>query len=77
MLSFGHCPNEGGEALPKFLVPFQDVHFWSIKGLYFFQNANNLNFKLFLGCIQDPQSKYFASIYEEFWIMSHFECRLN
>ena len=30
-----------------FLAPFQAVHFWSIKGVYFFQNANNLNFKLF------------------------------
>ena len=29
-----------------FLAPFQAVHFWSIKGVYFFQNANNLNFKL-------------------------------
>ena len=28
-------------------------------------------------CIYDPQSKYSAVIREEFWIMSHFECRLN
>ena len=26
------------------------LHFWSIKGVSFFKNANNLNFKLFLGC---------------------------
>ena len=35
----GHCPN--------LLAPFQEMHFWSIKGEPFFQNANNLNFKLF------------------------------
>ena len=27
------------------------MHFWSIKVVYFLQNANDLNFKLFLGCI--------------------------
>ena len=27
------------------------MHFWSIKGVYFLKNANNLNLKLFLGCI--------------------------
>ena len=31
--SFGHCPKE--------------VHFWSIKRVYFFKNANVLNFQLF------------------------------
>ena len=30
-----------------------------------------------LGCIHDPKSKYSAFIQEEFWITSHFECRLN
>ena len=32
--------------------------FWSIKGVYFLQTTNNLNFKLCLGCTHDPQSKY-------------------
>ena len=33
-----------------------------MKGVYFLQNANNLNFKLFLSCIHDPQRKYSAFI---------------
>ena len=48
--SFGFCPNEGQD-LPKFFVHFSLVHFWSIKGVYFLQNANNFNFKLFLRLI--------------------------
>ena len=36
-----------GGALPKFCVTFSEVHFWSIIGVYFLQNAYNLNFKLF------------------------------
>ena len=31
---------------PNILAP-QEMHFWSLKGVYFFQNANNLNFILF------------------------------
>ena len=43
--SFGHCPNEGGGLpMPEFLALFQEVHFWSIKRVYFFKNANVLNF---------------------------------
>ena len=44
--SFGFCPNEGegGGSCPIFLSPFDK---WLIKGVYFLQNANNLNFKLF------------------------------
>ena len=46
--SFGHCPNEGegraGLPMPEFFGPFQEVHFWSIKGVYLFQNANVFNF---------------------------------
>ena len=58
--SFGFCPNQGGgRALPKFFGSFSLVHFWSIKGVCFLQNANNLNFTLFFsGRIHDPQSKY-------------------
>ena len=37
----------GGGALHKFVGTFSEVHFWSIKGVYFLQNANNLFFKLF------------------------------
>ena len=33
----------GGRALPKFFGTFSWVHFWSIKGVSFFQNGNNLN----------------------------------
>ena len=29
---------------PNFLAHFQEVHFWSIKRVYFFKNANVLNF---------------------------------
>ena len=36
--SFVFCPNEGVGEGPAFLVT---------KGVYFFQNANNLNFKVF------------------------------
>ena len=40
--SFGHCPNDGGGVYPcpNFLALFQEVHFWSIKRVYFFKNAN-------------------------------------
>ena len=44
-LSYGFPQTGGGPA--HFLASFQEVHFWSIKGVYFFQNANNLNFRLF------------------------------
>ena len=37
---------EGGGS-PIFLALFQEVHYWSIQGVYFLQNASNLNFKLF------------------------------
>ena len=40
----------GGRALPKFLLHLRDA-FLVNKGVYFFQTANNLNLKLFLGCI--------------------------
>ena len=40
---------EGGPA--QIFAYLQDLHFWSMKGASIFQNANNLNFKLFLGCI--------------------------
>ena len=45
--SFGHCPNKGeGGVYPcsNFLALFLEVHFWSIKRVYFFKNANVLNF---------------------------------
>ena len=45
--SFGHCPNKGGGGVypcPNFLALFLEVHFWSIKRVYFFKNANVLNF---------------------------------
>ena len=29
---------------PNFLALFLEVHFWSIKRVYFFKNANVLNF---------------------------------
>ena len=40
------------------------MHFRSIKGVYFLQNANNLTFKLFLGCIFIVY--YITSIYSIF-----------
>ena len=47
--SFGFCPNEGGGGpCPIFLSRFHKLVFWSVKGVYFLQNANNLIFKLFL-----------------------------
>ena len=52
----------GGRALPNFFDTFSQVHFWSITGVYFLQNANDLNFELFFGCVHDPQSKYSAFI---------------
>ena len=33
----------GGLPMPDFLSLFQEVHFWSIKRVYFFKNANVLN----------------------------------
>ena len=43
--SFGHCPNDGGVyPCPNFLALLLEVHFWSIKRVYFFKNANVLNF---------------------------------
>ena len=54
MFSFGHSPNFGGGVVypcPNFWALFIAVHFWSIKRVYFFKNANVLNFNCFLGCI--------------------------
>ena len=28
----------GGPTMPKFLALLQEMHFWSIKGVYFFEN---------------------------------------
>ena len=44
--SFGHCLNDGGGVYPcpNFLALFLEVQFWSIKRVYFFKNANVLNF---------------------------------
>ena len=44
--SFGHCPNDGwgGLPMPDFFGPLFEVHFWSIKRVYFFKNAKVLNF---------------------------------
>ena len=58
--SFGFCPNEGGRALPKFFVTFSEMHFWSIKGVYFLQNANNLSFKLFFMLYTWPTKQVFC-----------------
>ena len=35
---------EGVYPSPNFSALFQEVHFWSIKRVYFFKNANVLNF---------------------------------
>ena len=32
--------------MPEFFGPFLELHFWSIKRVYFLKNANVLNFKL-------------------------------
>ena len=34
----------GGLPKPEFLALFLEVHFWSIKIVYFFKNANVMNF---------------------------------
>ena len=34
----------GDYPCPNFLALFQEVHFWSIKRVYFIKNANVLNF---------------------------------
>ena len=74
--SFGFCPIEGGGGpCSNFLASL--VHFWSIKRVYFLQNANNLNFELFLRLYTWPTKQVFCLFKEESWIMSHFECRWN
>ena len=35
----GWCGGRVVGAWPNFLAPFQEVHFWSIKGVHFFQNS--------------------------------------
>ena len=40
-----------GRPLPEFLALSQEVHFWSKIGVYFFQKANKMNFKLFFLCV--------------------------
>ena len=74
LLDFVHMRGGG---MPKFFVTFSLVHFWSIKRVYFLQNANNFNFKLFLRLYTWPTKQVFCLFYEESWIMSHFEFRLN
>ena len=41
----------GGWVCPIFLVHSQEVHFWSIKGVFLFQNANYFNLNCSLVCI--------------------------
>ena len=45
----------GGRALPKFFA-----HFWSIKGVHFLKNANDLNFKLFFRLYTWPTKQIFC-----------------
>ena len=67
---FGFCPNEGGGG------PYPN--FWHLFISAFLVNISSKMPRIWiLGCIHDPQSKYSAFILEEFWIMSHFECRLS
>ena len=52
---FQALPEWGGRGVypcPNFFALFQEVHFWSIKRVYFFKKANILNFELFLA-VQD------------------------
>ena len=42
---------EGVGGFPIFFGTFSRGAFLVDKGVFFFQNANNLNFKLFLGCV--------------------------
>ena len=74
--SFLFCSKRGGP-LPNFWSHFQEVLFWSIKESISPKMPIIWTLNCFLGCIHDLQSKYSALIQEEFWIMSHFECRLN
>ena len=49
-----------GGGCQKFFVTFSEVHFWSIKGVHFLQNANNLNFKLFFRLYTWPTNQVFC-----------------
>ena len=44
---FWELPAKGKGGPSRFLALFQEVHFWSIKVVHFFHNANILNFELF------------------------------
>ena len=59
-LLFFFVQMRGGRALPKFFVTFSEMYFWSIKGVYFLQNANNLNFKLFFRLYTWPTKQVFC-----------------
>ena len=64
MLSFGFCLNEWwGEGPAQVFGTFSRGAILVNEGVYISLNANNLNFKLFLGCIHYRQSKYYAFIY--------------
>ena len=58
---------EGGRGgpCPNFLSPFYSVHFWSIKGVPFLQNANNLNFKLFFYVVYMPHKASILPLFEK------------
>ena len=65
MHAFGQCSNEReGGPCPNFGT-FSRSAFLVIKGVYFFQNANNLNFGLFLG--------YMYIVYIVFVVLNLFQ----
>ena len=59
---FNFVQMKGGEGPAQIFCHFFISAFLVNKRSLFLQNANNLNFKLFLGRIHDPQSKYSAFI---------------
>ena len=57
-----------------FLTPFQKVQFWSMKGVYFLQNANNLNC-YFILCINNISYSIYSIFSPWLTLKSWIRCR--
>ena len=61
--------------MPEFLALFLEVHFWSIKRVYFFKNSNVLNSLLIPSMLSTVSKKGLLIVFENF--LFHFTVSLS
>ena len=68
LCSFGHCPNwQGGGGVWPCSIFLAFLHSWSRKVVYFFQDANVLNFVVYIS-LTSPHPKIFCESFKS-WLL--------